>query len=248
MLSPHRAALGGAHEISSGLSAATRWLAGYRPAPTKRDWAAPTVPVVLVHGLCANRSFWAPMAKQLSQAGHPVVALNYSWAGTSIGQCGEDVADQVERIARASGTGTVHLVGHSLGGVVLKWAMHHTSLATHAQRVVTLGAPHQGTPWSGLRPLGMVPGVGGLIGQMGSSLDYRAAQSQALPSHLRWTTVGGGLDFVVPPHRAALARPAGQHHVVDYLGHVSMVNDPRVLSLVQAAFAPTDASRPLIEA
>jgi triacylglycerol lipase len=249
VLSAHRAALGGVHEISCGLSAASRWVGGYRPGPRRAGFVdSPAAPVVLVHGLCANKSFWAPMAKHLARAGHPVVALNYSWAGTSIRQCGDEVADQVERIARSCGSGKVHLVGHSLGGVVLKWAVHNTSLGVHAERVVTLGAPHQGTPWSGLKPLGLVPGVGGLISQLGSSMEYGTAQSMTLPPHVQWVTVGGGLDMLVPASRAALARPAGPHHVFEYLGHVAMVSDRRVMSLVETTFAPAGVSGALATA
>jgi pimeloyl-ACP methyl ester carboxylesterase len=58
-----------------------------------------------------------------------------------------DLRANAERLARflaALDTGTVHLVGHSLGGILIR-ALFHYSPPRQPGRLVTLGAPHGGS-------------------------------------------------------------------------------------------------------
>lgn len=90
---------------------------------------------------------------------------------------------------------TVHLVGHSLGGLVIRWLLHDFP-SQRPGRVVTLGTPHGGSrvaarisrarfsrwllgssleqgllgevpPWGGKREIGVIAGTGGIgIGRL----------------------------------------------------------------------------------
>lgn len=239
MTSPVRVTRGLLAEVSASAGVASRWIHGFGPALERHDVLrhpdGTAAPVVLVHGLCANKSYWVPLEQHLLALGHPVLALNYSWANATIASCGTHVAEEVDRLLDRLGTDQVRLVGHSLGGVVLKWAMHNTGLAEVTDHVVSLGSPHQGSPWAELPAVGSIPVLGTLIRELHSGSEALHEQALALPTHVRWTTVGGGMDALVPAGRAALRRPSGPHHVFDNLGHIAMVSDRRVISLVERA-------------
>jgi hypothetical protein len=111
----------------------------------------------------------------------------------------------------------VHLVGHSLGGVAIRYWYDVLGGDAHADAVVTLGAPLRGSPWTRLpflrRPI--------------SDLVERSAVNEALgrrrASHACWTTVGGAFDIVVPARRAHLDDAA----VVDVgTGHAGLLTSP----------------------
>ncbi len=38
------------------------------------------------------------------------------------------------------------LVGHSMGGLIARWAVQHTDAACRVKGVITIGTPHKGTP------------------------------------------------------------------------------------------------------
>jgi len=97
------------------------------------------VEVVAVHGLWNRGPELAVLRHNLEKAlGWPVAQFRYDTRGTSL----ETVSDALAEFVAERGRGTVHLVGHSLGGLV---ALH--ALLTRALppgRAVLLGAPVNG--------------------------------------------------------------------------------------------------------
>lgn len=77
-------------------------------------------PVVLVHGITENATAWDPVATDLCSSNR-VIALDLRGHGSSGTASSYDLgamAGDVIAVIEASGVGTSHLVGHSLGGVV----------------------------------------------------------------------------------------------------------------------------------
>jgi len=118
-------------------------------------------PVVLVHGIGANRHSMAPKVKEvsladyLSERGHDVWVVELRGAGRSkpIGMylrpgmtydfddyVQKDVPALLRRILDVSGASGLHWVGHSMGGMI-----GYASMITFEQRIfrsaITLGAP-----------------------------------------------------------------------------------------------------------
>jgi triacylglycerol lipase len=124
-----RAAIVQAHEaalLMSGAATAPRRLVGgcYEPAssmsrhPTAH--AAPrTRPVLLVHGFGGSKSHWSLVAKALTAGGLNVKAITYAPVGTSVEQLARQLVADVERTLSQTSADKVHLVGHSLGGVII---------------------------------------------------------------------------------------------------------------------------------
>jgi pimeloyl-ACP methyl ester carboxylesterase len=110
---------------------------------------------VLVHGLCMSDLQWkrkghdhgAALARDL---GYTPAYLHYN-TGRHIARNGRDFAELLERLVRSSGIEELVIVGHSMGGLVTRSALHHALQAGHAwprrlKGVVFLGTPHHGAP------------------------------------------------------------------------------------------------------
>ncbi len=102
------------------------------------------IPVVLVHGYVCNHRIFDRMAGDLRQAGHPVLAVDLEPVFASIDDYAPLVEAAVERLCRETGASQVALVGHSMGGLVIRVWMRQFG-STRAARILTLGTPHGGT-------------------------------------------------------------------------------------------------------
>lgn len=96
--------------------------------------------VVLVHGLWLSGWSMALLAWRLHRRGYVTYTFSYATVGSGLG-------DNAAALARFLGTieaPVCHLVGHSLGGVVIM-LMLQTAPPSASGRVVTLGSPFGGS-------------------------------------------------------------------------------------------------------
>jgi pimeloyl-ACP methyl ester carboxylesterase len=92
--------------------------------------------VVLVHGLWMNRFAMLPLAMRLERCGFDVTRYGYRSVGRGLHENARQLATVCER-TRAR----VHLVGHSLGGlVILSMMQAHPEIPVN--RVVLAGSPY----------------------------------------------------------------------------------------------------------
>ena len=102
------------------------------------------IPVVLVHGYVCNHRIFDRMTRDLRLAGHPVLAVDLEPVFASIDDYAPQVEAAVERLCRETGASQVALVGHSMGGLVIRVWMRQRG-AHRVARILTLGTPHGGT-------------------------------------------------------------------------------------------------------
>jgi pimeloyl-ACP methyl ester carboxylesterase len=96
--------------------------------------------VVLVHGLWMTGREMRVLGGRLAQAGfRPVYFRYHSWRG-GLAKAARDLREVVE----AAGGARVHLVGHSLGGIVIARMLEEEDLARPG-RVAMLGSPMAGS-------------------------------------------------------------------------------------------------------
>jgi pimeloyl-ACP methyl ester carboxylesterase len=123
---------------------------GAQPAAVRALFAADPlaarVPVVLVHGLVDNRSIFAVMRRSLRRRGFAsVCSWNYSPLLGDVARGARELGEHIERICLQTGHEKVHVVGHSLGGLIARYHVQRQGGHARIDSLVTLGTPHQGS-------------------------------------------------------------------------------------------------------
>ena len=94
--------------------------------------------IILLHGLFMHRLIMSPLAKRLAKLGWQVENLSYPST-----KADKEALFQI--IDAAIGDDQAIMVGHSLGGLVIKDYLKSRQLPiTKVPMVITLGTPHQG--------------------------------------------------------------------------------------------------------
>lgn len=111
------------------------------------DYARTRYPIVLVHGMSGFRTllgaldYWYGIPESLRRSGATVFVTQAS-AFNSPAERGEQVLRQVESIVARTGAQKVNLIGHSQGGLDVRYvASVRPDLVAS---VTTVGTPHQG--------------------------------------------------------------------------------------------------------
>jgi len=198
--------------------------------PVKAATASTTCPVLLVHGFAGTKSSWSSVAHTLSTRGLTVEAMSYPPLGTSVEQLAERLVAEVARILRRTGADKVHLVGHSLGGVVIAQAIADRRLSGRVDTVITLGSPFGGSPWAGVLPF--VEIVRAL--RPGSPVLRRVAAAP-MPAGVRWLSVTAALDIISPGLRSVPSHAQVETIMFDGVGHLGLLLSRQVIGCIAAA-------------
>jgi pimeloyl-ACP methyl ester carboxylesterase len=123
----------------------------------------------------------------------------------------------------------VHLVGHSLGGVVSRWFVQELGGAEVVDTVVTVASPHHGT----LAALTAAP-FGRTAKQLlpGSEVVTRL-NAKPLPKGVRWIAFYSNLDLLVQPGSSGKLDGAVNVLVKDH-GHLSILLSVKVARSISA--------------
>lgn len=202
------------------------------PPPAKAHTASVRRPVLLVHGLGGGKSSWSLVARTLSGRGLVVNAITYGPFGTSVEQLADRLVGEVERILAATGADKIHLLGHSLGGVVIAQAIAGGRLNGRVDTVVTIASPFGGSPWANLFPFGAI--VRAL--RQDSPLLRRLASAPA-PDGVRWLAFTAALDVIVPSLRSVPVHARVETVNVRGVGHLGMLLNKQAVGLIANALS-----------
>lgn len=202
------------------------------------------LPVVVVHGYFHNRSGFFFLARALRKCGFRwVYGMNYNPLGETIPSLAARLASHVEEVMRATGAPRVHIVGHSLGGLIARWYVQEMHGWINVDHVVTIGTPHAGTYVAYLGP-------GEAARQMrpGSSV-LRRLQDGFARCPARFLNLYSDLDvLLVPPSTAVLPeRPNVHNHLIHDLGHTSLLISPELISVISDHLAQAVVRAPMAE-
>jgi pimeloyl-ACP methyl ester carboxylesterase len=100
--------------------------------------------VVLLHGLWRSRTAMWLMSHRLENAGFQVQNIGYDSTHETPEQILNSVAAQIDACCKAL-PHTVHFVGHSLGGLIIRAYLADNAVRQQG-RVVLIGTPNKGTP------------------------------------------------------------------------------------------------------
>jgi pimeloyl-ACP methyl ester carboxylesterase len=209
-------------------------------APTARalfaaDPLAARIPVVLVHGLVDNRSIFAVMRRSLRRRGFAHVhSWNYSPLSSDIARCAADLGAHLEQVCEQTGHERVHVVGHSLGGLISRYHVQRQGGDRRIESLVTLGTPHEGSVLAHVLPTPLIRQL-----RPGSPVLHELAQP-APACRTRVTAIYSDLDQVVVPTASGRCdHPdlAARNVLFRGVGHMSLPIHRGVVDEVAATLA-----------
>jgi pimeloyl-ACP methyl ester carboxylesterase len=182
-------------------------------------------PVLLIHGFAANKSNWFFLRRDLRSAGFGRVhALNYNPFRADIPAIAAGCVQRARDLMAAAGTDRIHLVGHSLGGLVARYAVQLGGLH-EAATCSTVASPHQGVAPARLAswPMSVTQ-----LRPDAQVLQRLRASSRHLPT--RFVAYYSNLDVLVPGHRAMIVEPAlrATNVLIRDEGHLSILLSRRL--------------------
>lgn len=206
------------------------------------DVRAAGTPILLLHGVLDNRSVFAVLARALRKRGFGVVyGLNYSVLTAITGEvrsAARELGREVERICEATNSEHVHVVGHSLGGLVARYYVQRLGGDVRVHTLITLGTPHHGTIAAHLLPTPVFRQI-----RPGSDLVTELAEPSP-GCRTRFFAIWSELDqLIVPQRNAQLDHPdllVSNLRLSD-VGHLSLSVDPRAVHAVVTTLARLDA-------
>ena len=202
------------------------------------DVVAAGTPILLLHGLIDNRSTFTLLRRALQRRGYgQVLTLNYSPFTQDVRTAALRLQRVVEQTCEQTGYERVHVVGHSLGGVVARYYVQRMGGDARVHTLATLGSPHSGTIAAHLLPTRLARQL-----RPGSELMMELAEP-AVGCRTRFVCFWSDLDhLVVPQHRARLDHPdlAARNVLLRGTGHMSLTFDKRVVREISQLFAHLD--------
>jgi triacylglycerol lipase len=155
-------------------------------------------PIILVHGVVDNRSVFTLLRRALERRGFGrIYTLNYSPLTEDVREVAHRLERLVERVCTETGYERVHVIGHSMGGLVARYFVQRMGGDSRVHSLVTLGTPHQGT-----LPAHLVPHP--VARQMRRDGDIaRELASPAPGCRTRFVAIWSDLDQLIIPSTAA---------------------------------------------
>ncbi len=192
-------------------------------------------PILLVHGWGANSACFLGVQLWLKLRGHRnVYAVSYTPPVIRAEKLAKQLARHIDEALAATGAQKVHIVAHSMGGLLTRYAIKNLGMADKVDKVISLGSPHLGSKLASF-----VPG-GGNTPQMRyrSTFLTELADGGLTPGDgVRYYSIYSEFDnFVLPAHSSVLDGNAQNIHV-PYHGHCALLYSPTVFSLVEECLA-----------
>jgi pimeloyl-ACP methyl ester carboxylesterase len=150
--------------------------------------------VVVVHGLGANGLVMSLLAKRIARSGYRTVVWSYpSFRGT-IERHGDDLHQRLSQLDANPEVARIHLVTHSMGGIVARCALRHARPAKLG-RFVMLAPPNLGSPLAafwGPKLRWCVPSIDQLAKRDGSFVN-----GLPLPENIEIGIIAASMDLLV---------------------------------------------------
>jgi pimeloyl-ACP methyl ester carboxylesterase len=192
-------------------------------------------PILLVHGMVGNGSIFTVLRRALRRHGFgPVHTVNYSPFTSDVRTAARTLGRQVETLCAQTGYERVHVIAHSLGGVIARYYAQRLGGDARVHTLVTLGAPHQGTYAAHLLPVRLARQL-----RPGSDVLTELAAPVYL-CRTRFVALWSDLDqLIYPKEHARLEHPdlPARNVLLPGVGHMSLPIDRRVVREVVQTLA-----------
>ena len=178
--------------------------------------------VVLIHGFMASAGVFRPMKKRLEDEAFAHVASFTHPPLASVPSIAKSLARVIDRIADGA---RIHLVGHSLGGLVARWYVQELGGHERVVQTISLASPFSGTKHADVLPI--------LIGAALRTESHilRRLRARAHEFETPHTSIVAEEDAVVVPAANAIF-PKGDVVTLPGRGHNTLLYDDTSLRTV----------------
>lgn len=189
-------------------------------------------PILLLHGLFDNRSCWFWFKRQLRKRGfHNIVSINLSsWHNEEI--LTELLAKRIDELRHRLGVNKVHLVGHSMGGIIARNYIQLRGGEDKVDHLVCLGTPHFGSKLAtfSVSPLGklLIP----------NSDFLQRLNSAPVPEDVKVTNIYSKKDNMVIPNNSSNL-PWGASVELNGMGHTALIYRKAAIEATATVFKET---------
>lgn len=202
------------------------------------DLDAAGTPILLVHGMVDNRSIFTFLRRALRRRGFGrVCTMNYSVFTSDVRTAAKELGERIEELCRVTGYDQIHVIGHSMGGVISRYYVQRLGGDSRVHTLVTMGSPHGGTELARLLPLP-------LTRQLRPDSDVVAELREPAPGcRTRFVAIWSDLDqLMLPLEGARIDHPdlTVRNVRVPDVGHMSLPVNGRVVREVVATLAKLD--------
>jgi len=203
------------------------------------DVEAAGTPILLLHGMVDNRSIFTLLRRQLRRRGFGRVAtMNYKIWTSDVRSAARQLGATIEAICEQTGYERIHVVGHSMGGLIARYYVQRLGGDARVHTIVTLGTPHRGTHAARLLPTGvcrqLVPG----------SEVLEELEAPAPTCQTRFVCFWSDIDALITPKQSArLDHPdlVARNILVRGVGHLSLPIHRRVVHEIVSTLAHLDS-------
>jgi triacylglycerol lipase len=202
------------------------------------DVEAAGTPIILIHGVVDNRSVFAMLKRGLRRRGFGrIITLNYSPLTDDVRVVADRLEALIEQLCIETGFERVHVIGHSMGGLVGRYFVQRMGGDSRVHTLVTLGTPHAGTA-----PAHLVPHP--VARQMRRGSDIMTELAAPAPGcRTRFVAIWSDLDqMIVPKSNARIEHSDlnARNVFVPSVGHNSLPVDGRVVHEICTTLAHLD--------
>lgn len=106
------------------------------------EWGGKRI-AILIHGIRNDIKNLNDLAKKLKSYYDEIWGFNYDWRN-HISANGAELAKEIR--THATNTTRIDIYGHSMGGLVARYALEKGNVSAYVERLYTMGTPHLGVP------------------------------------------------------------------------------------------------------
>lgn len=181
----------------------------------RTDFTRCEKPVLLIYGFMATRKSMQVMERRLRRDGYCVFSLNLgglrgAFNNRPIEELARLVAARIERLYERYDLGPLSIIGHSKGGLIGAHYVKHLGGHKRVRTLITLGTPHNGTPFAYLGLL-IAPVAGSVLEMMPVSRFIRRLRATDMPRSVWFASLWSREDAICPFPAAVVDR--GLPHV-----------------------------------
>ncbi|MDX2967555.1 alpha/beta fold hydrolase [Kribbella solani] len=177
-------------------------------------------PILLAHGIIDNHTIFALLRRHLVRRGFGSIhTFSYSPLTLDVRSTAARMGREIEAICADSGSDQIHVIGHSLGGLIARYYVQRLGGDARVHTCLTLGTPHQGTVAAKLLPWPLVK-------QVRPDSDLMTELAEPAPGcRTRFISYYSDVDqLIVPQRRGRIRHPdlVASNARVHGVGHLSL--------------------------